>query len=110
MTNFKESAFQNIPAHINMKAKKLFGEQGAIRDGSIAYLEPGAAGPIPSHMHAHDHLLIVVHGAIRVEQDGNKTIIPANEAYLVKGNVPHTIYNEMDQITTMIAISILNNK
>ena len=66
--------FITPPAHVNFKAKKLFGEAGEIMDGAIAYLSPNGGGPTTPHTHEHNHLFIVVNGEAKVLL-GDKEVI-----------------------------------
>ena len=59
----KKDGFITPAAHVGFLAKRLFGrEEGCIKDGAVAYLEPGGGGPTEQHTHSHDHLFIVVKG------------------------------------------------
>lgn len=87
-------------------AKKLFGNCGEIIDGAIAYLEPGGGGPVNLHTHPHNHLFIVITGQAKVLLGNEEKIIKANEAFLVKGKIPHSVWNDSQEITTMLGISI----
>ena len=59
----KKDDFITPAAHVGFLAKRLFGrEEGRIKDGAVAYLEPGGGGPTEQHTHNHDHLFIVVKG------------------------------------------------
>lgn len=94
------------PAHVGFRAKRLFGAGGAIVDGAIAYLEPGGGGPVQPHTHDTDHLFIVVSGGAKVLLDGEETIIPENGSLLVKGNIPHSVWNNTGRETVMIGITV----
>lgn len=87
-------------------AKKLFGNCGEIIDGAIAYLEPGGGGPANLHTHPHNHLFIVITGKAKVLLGNEEKIIKANEAFLVKGKIPHSVWNDSQETTTMLGISI----
>ncbi len=93
--------------HINFSAKKLFDKiDMQIIDGSIAYLQKDGGGPTKAHTHEHDHLFIVTKGEAKI-LEGEKTIIlHENESYLVKGNSSHSIWNNADDETIMIGISL----
>ena len=94
--------------HINFSAKKLFKKQGEIIDGSIAYLEPNGGGPLEPHTHSHSHLFIVTEGQALVKLGNTEKILNKNEAYLVEGNLPHSIWNTTSSKCAMIDISILS--
>ena len=98
--------FMTPPDHVNFLAKPLFGAEGAIKDGAIAYLAPQGGGPTTPHTHAHDHLFIVVKGEAKILLGDDGVFVSANEASRVKGTVPHSIWNNLDSETVMIGISI----
>lgn len=62
------------PKHVNIHAKKLFGEMGRIVDGSVAYIELNGGGPTELHTHEHNHLFIVTEGAKFVDYLKKKEI------------------------------------
>ena len=94
------------PNHVNFQAKKLFGSMGRIIDGSIAYITLKGGGPLEQHTHEHNHLFIVVKGEAVVFAEDKKIIIHENESYLVKGNIPHSVWSNQDEETVMIGISV----
>lgn len=98
--------FMTIPNHVNFRAKKLFGEVGQIIDGSIAYIDVNGGGPVERHTHAHDHLFIVVEGEVKMLLGDQEVIVKQNESYLVKGNIPHTVWNNAQGKAVMIGISV----
>lgn len=98
--------FTTPPNHIHFLAKKLFGNCGEIMNGSIAYLEPEGGGPVLPHTHEHNHLFIVIQGRVRIKLDGKDTLVNANESFLVHGEVPHSIWNDTNETTIMVGISI----
>lgn len=98
--------FITPPNHINFEAKKLFDSMGEIIDGSIAYLSPNGGGPIEKHMHSHDHLFIVTKGEAKIILDNEEIIVKKDELFLVKGEIPHSVWNNIDEETVMIGISI----
>ena len=103
-----KKAFITPPAHTGFLAKELFGAVGEIKNGSVAYLEPGGGGPLEQHTHAHDHLFIVIKGRAKVLLEHEEKDIFENEAYLVKGSIPHSVWNDLpDATTVMIGISIV---
>ena len=101
-----ESEFVTPPNHIDFKAKKLFGKQGEIIDGAIAYIQPNGGGPIELHTHSHDHLFIVVKGQAKILQGSEEIIVNENQSYFVKGEIPHSVWNSSDKETIMIGISV----
>lgn len=98
--------FITPPGHVNFLARKLFGACGEIVDGSIAYLQPGGGGPIPVHTHPHDHLFIVVRGEARVVLNDEIKVIRENESFVVKGRIPHAVWNAVQEETVMIGITL----
>jgi len=105
----KGKDFISPPNHINFIAKKLFDNSREIVDGSIAYLEPGGGGPLELHTHEHDHLFFIVKGEAKVQFENHVQVIPENESYLVKGTIPHSVWNNIAETTTMIGITIKGN-
>lgn len=94
------------PNHLNFLAKKVFGKGGEIQDVAIAYLEPGGGGPTKLHTHSHNHLFVVVSGEAKVIFDNQEVIIHENESFLVNGEIPHSVWNNIGQTTMMLGISI----
>lgn len=102
--------FMAVPNHINFLAKKLFGHiEGKIQDGSIAYLDKQGGGPLENHTHKHHHLFTVIEGEAVIILDQEKVILKKNESYLVKGDIPHSIWNNCEETTVMLGISILED-
>lgn len=97
--------FMTPPNHVNFLAKKLFNDMGRIKDGSIAYLQKNGGGPTELHTHEHNHLFIVTKGEAKVILGVEEIIIKENESYLVKGKIPHSVWNNIDEETIMIGIS-----
>lgn len=98
--------FMTPPKHINFQAKKLFGENGQIIDGSIAYIGANGGGPDMPHIHAHDHLFIVTAGEAKILLENEEIIVKQNESYLVKGSIPHSVWNNTDSELVMIGINV----
>ncbi len=98
--------FITPPNHINFAAKKLFGSMGEIIDGSIAYIDLKGGGPTERHTHEHNHLFIVTSGEAVVLLGEEKVIIRKDEAFLVDGKTPHSVWNNIDGETVMIGISV----
>lgn len=98
--------FITPPQHILFKAKKLFGGIGEVVDGSIAYLEEGGGGPLEKHTHAHDHLFFVIQGQAEVLLGEETHTIRQNEAFLVDGSIPHSVWNRGTGETVMLGISV----
>lgn len=97
--------FSTPPNHVEFLAKRLFGNVGQIMDGSIAYLNNNGGGPIEKHTHEHNHLFMVVEGEARVELGDKTVILHKNDAFLVEGKIPHSIWNNTDRTTIMVGIS-----
>ena len=98
--------FITPPNHINFLAKKLFGDVGEIIDGSIAYLEKQGGGPLLNHTHKHNHLFIVTEGEAKIILDSEVVKVKKNESFVVQGNIPHSVWNNIDDVTIMIGISV----
>ncbi len=102
------SEFMTPPNHVNFLAKKLFGESGKIKDISIAYLKKEGGGPTEQHTHSHDHLFIVTQGEAKIIYGDEIIILKKDEAFLVKGIVSHSVWNNIDEETVMVGISVEN--
>ena len=98
--------FITPPNHVNFMAKKLFGNEGTIIDGSVACLKPNGGGPLENHTHEHNHLFIVTQGEAKIILDTETVIVRKNESFLVKGSIPHFVWNNIDGETVMIGISV----
>lgn len=101
-----KEGFITPPNHVNFQAKRLFDQVGDIIDGSIAYINLKGGGPVQQHTHEHNHLFIVVKGVAKVLLDKEKVIIRKDEAFLIKGTVPHSVWSDQDEETVMIGISV----
>ena len=101
-----KTGFMTPPNHVNFEAKKLFDAVGEIIDGSIAYIAPEGGGPTEVHTHEHNHLFIVTEGEAKALLGDREVIIKKNEAFLVEGQIPHSIWNNIDGETVMIGISV----
>ena len=97
--------FMTPPKHVDFEAKRLFGGEGEIIDGSIAYVRMNGGGPTEQHTHAHDHLFIVVKGRAKVLLGEETVFIHQDEAYRVKGSIPHSVWSDREE-TVMIGISV----
>jgi Mannose-6-phosphate isomerase len=102
--------FFTPPKHIHFSAKKLFDKCGEIMNGSVAYLEPDGGGPTELHTHEYDHLFIVIKGEAKVVFDNKIHIIRENESFLVKGSIPHSVWNNIRDTTIMVGISVNRQK
>ena len=100
--------FVTPPAHINFKAKKLFGECGRIIDGAVAYVDFNGGGPTEMHTHSHNHLFIVTQGEAKILLGEDEVIIKKDESFLVDGSIPHSVWNNIDGETVMIGISVIS--
>lgn len=92
--------------HMNFEAKKLFGPMGEIIDGSIAYVDVNGGGPTDMHTHDHNHLFIVVEGEAKILLGDEEVIVKKDDSYLVKGEIPHSVWNNIEGETVMIGISV----
>lgn len=79
---------------------------GTILDGSIAYIDCNGGGPIEPHTHQHNHLFIVTQGEAKIKLADQEIILKKDEAFLVKGFIPHSIWNNLAEETVMIGISM----
>ncbi len=95
-----------LPNHIGFEALKLFGKNGNIIDGSLAYIQPGGGGPIELHTHAHDHLFAVIEGEAKILLDKEVIVIKKGESFLVDGRIPHSVWNNFENQTVMIGINL----
>lgn len=102
-----KEGFITPPNHLNFEAKKLFGDVGRIIDGSIAYINLKGGGPTEKHTHEHNHLFIVTQGEAKVLLGEEVVIIKKDEAFLVEGKIPHSVWSNQDEETVMIGISVL---
>ncbi|MGN0621087.1 MAG: cupin domain-containing protein [Porcipelethomonas sp.] len=100
------SEFITPPEHVNFRAKRLFGEMGRITDGSVAYIRPEGGGPLKKHTHKHDHLFIVTKGEARILLGDKEIIVKKDESFLVEGKIPHSVWNNTDEETVMIGITV----
>lgn len=101
--------FITPPNHINFLAKKLFGNCGEIIDGSIAYLDINGGGPVELHTHAHSHLFILISGQAKIKMGEQERVLNPNESCIVDGNIPHSVWNNIDSTTIMVGISLKTN-
>ena len=104
---YKKDGFITPSEHVNFLAKNLFGACGQIVNGAIAYLAPDGRGPVPPPT---PHLFIVTQGEAKVLLDGQERIIRENEAFVVKGGIPHSVWNNAQAETVMIGITLKNNE
>ena len=95
---------------MRFEAKKLFEDVGQIIDGSIAYIGVSGGGPTEQHTHAHDHLFVVVKGETRIRLGEEAVVIRKDEAFLVKGTIPHSVWNNQDDETVMLGITVVPNR
>ena len=98
------------PKHVSFEAKKLFENVGQIIDGSIAYIGVSGGGPTEQHTHAHDHLFVVVKGEARIQLGEEAVVIRKDEAFLVKGTIPHSVWNNQDDETVMLGITVMPHR
>ena len=102
--------FMTPPNHVNFEATKLFGAVGEILDGSIAYITLKGGGPTENHTHEHNHLFIVVKGEAKALQGEEEILIHQDEAFLVQGSIPHSVWSNTEEETVMIGISVRNGR
>jgi mannose-6-phosphate isomerase-like protein (cupin superfamily) len=58
------------------------------------------------HTHEHDHLFVVVSGRAKVMLGEELQIVEQNSSVLVKGSIPHSVWNGTDGTTVMLGISL----
>lgn len=104
MNDFKD--FITPPDHTDFLAKKLFGNAGEIIDGSIAYINANGGGPTELHTHDHNHLFIVIKGEAKIMLNDDSILLHENESYLVKGSIPHSVWNNQADTTIMLGLSV----
>ena len=98
--------FMTPPNHIGFKAAKLFGENGKIIDGAVAYIEPAGGGPLEQHTHPHNHLFAVLEGEAKILLGEETVIVKQGESFLVEGTIPHSVWNNCETQTVMLGISV----
>lgn len=102
-----KDGFITPAAHVGFVAKRLFGrEEGCIKDGAVAYLEPGGGGPTEDHTHGHDHLFVVVKGEATIRLGKEIVKVGENESFRVEGSVTHSVWNETDETVVMVGITV----
>lgn len=52
------------------------------------------------------YLFIVCKGKARIQLDKEIVIVKENESYLVEGKIPHSIWDNIEEETIMIGISV----
>ncbi|MGN1393946.1 MAG: cupin domain-containing protein [Succinivibrionaceae bacterium] len=62
------------------------------------------------HTHEHNLLFIVVKGEAKITLDKETVIVKENESFLVKGLIPHSVWNNTNEDTIMIGILVKNDK
>lgn len=98
--------FMTPPGHRGFLAKRLFDENGRIRWGAIAYIEPGGGGPEGNHTHDEAHIFIVTEGEVEVMLDGQAHTVSKNESFFVPGQGVHSIWNRGKETAVVIKISV----
>lgn len=96
--------------HIHFLAKKMFSNCGEIINGAIAYIEKRGGGPLDLHTHDHSHLFIVINGQARIRMGDTDKILNSNEAFLLDGKIPHSVWNNADETTVMLGVSVKPNE
>ena len=62
--------------------------------------------PEQTAYHRYNHMFIVVKGEAKVLLGDQTVIIRRDESFLVKGEIPHSVWNNSDGETVMIGISV----
>lgn len=58
------------------------------------------------HTHEHNHLLIVTKGEAKILLNEEEIIAKKDESFLVNGKILHSVWNNIDDETVMIGISV----
>lgn len=95
------------PNHINFFARKLYDNIGEISDVSVAYIDKNGGGPTENHTHDHNHLFIVTEGEVKIILNEDIKILKKNESFLVKGNIPHSVWNNGDIPAVVTGITVI---
>ena len=64
---------------------------GEIVDGAIAYVDLNGGEPKEKHAHKQGHLFIVTKGEAKILLNGDEVIVGKDEAFLVNGEIPHSV-------------------
>ena len=100
--------FLTPPHHVNFKAAKLMDDCGNIKDISLAYIDENGGGPTQEHTHIHDHLFTVIDGEAKIILGDSFKIIKKGESFLVKGNIPHSVWNNCAKQCVMLGVNLIN--
>ncbi len=95
------------PNHVKFLANKLYGSIGKVSDVSIAYIEENVGGPTENHTYHHDHLFTVNEGEVKIILDKDIKILKKNEAFLVKGIIPHSVLNNGKTTAVVTGVTII---
>ena len=77
-----------------------------IIDGAVAYIDLDGGGPTEPHIHDHNHLFIVTEGEARILLGEREVVVHKDEAFLVDGTIPHSVWNNVNGVTKMIGITV----
>lgn len=100
----------NLPSdHVDYFKKDLFGDCGEVLNGAVSYIYPNGGGPFEQHTHDNDHLVVIVRGQAKVLLADTFYIIHENESYIVKGDIPHSIWNNSSDTTILVGITLKAN-
>ena len=58
------------------------------------------------YTHEHNHLFIVTQGEAKIKLADSEVVVKKDEAFLVEGNIPHSVWNNLESETIMIGISV----
>ena len=86
------------------EAKTLFQKKlgNAVSGDDLIYVIPEPE----QHTHLHDHLFVVVKGEARIQLGDETVVVRKDEAFLVKGAIPHSVWNNQDDETVMFGITV----
>ncbi len=104
--NMEESLFITPQGHQGFLAKNLFNEMGKIQRGALAYIEKNGGGPEGNHTHSDNHIFIVVDGEVKIILGEKSYIVKKDEMFIVDGMIPHSIWNNGENIAKVIKISV----
>lgn len=70
------------------------------------YIDLNGERPHEKHTHDHNHLFIVTKGEAKILLDNEEIIVKKDDAFIVDGSIPHSVWNNLDSETVMIGISV----
>ena len=99
--------FFDTSEYSGVKVRRLFKNMGEISEGSSVRIAPYGGDPGDQHTHdEYDHLYIVTKGEVTLLLCDNKIVLKEDDYFLVKGCIPHSLWNHTYGETSLIDISI----